>query len=648
MKGFTVLGWLGLGAIVFQFAIAGDLERIPFNNLGLTVDLGVGLWAWPMPMDLDGDGCVELVVNCPDKPYNGVYVFKPEHGTGGAVCFKPGVRISGGEQNVQVSYLHGAPQVLTPGCMHPAFASVGLAQPVKISGVKPNPHHNPVRANMWRAVDFDGDGVQDLIAGVGDWKEYGWDNAYDRHGIWKNGPLHGYIYWMRNRASDAAPDYAAPVLLQAGGKVLDVFGWPSPNFADWDGDGDLDLICGEFLDSFTYFENVGTRTEPHYAIGRRMRTADGAYLAMHLQMITPTAFDWDGDQRLDLICGDEDGRVAFLRNTGKRDATKTPIFDAPIYFQQIAQDLKFGALVTPVGVDFDRDGDWDLICGNSAGNIALFENLSGKGIEHPKWAAPRLLTVMGQPLRIMAGANGSIQGPCEAKWGYTTQTVCDWDGDGMLDLVVNSILGNVVWYRGRGGADFEAARPVDVAWAGAQPELSYGWRKPEGKGLLTQWRTTPVTIDWNKDGLVDLVMLDQEGYLAYFERGQKEGQRVLKAPQRIFCDEQGKALQLNAKRGGGSGRRKLCLVDWDGDGRVDILANSQNAIFYRQVKAEGGKVYFRNCGNLHAKNIEGHDVSPTSVDFDNNGIPDFIGGAEDGHLYYLRNPAANTAASEVR
>ena len=28
------------------------------------------------------------------------------------------------------------------------------------------------------------------------------------------------------------------------------------------------------------------------------------------------------------------------------------------------------------------------------------------------------------------------------------------------------------------------------------------WRKPQGKALLTQWRTSPVAIDWNNDGLI--------------------------------------------------------------------------------------------------------------------------------------------------
>ena len=133
-------------------------------------------------------------------------------------------------------------------------------------------------------------------------------------------------------------------------------------------------------------------------------------------------------------------------------------------------------------------------------------------------------------------------------------------------------------------------------------------------------------------------MLDQEGFLAFFERAVRDGRRVLLHPTRIFCDEKGEPLQFNKGVAGRSGRRKLCIADWDGDGRLDILINSKNAEFWRQTETKDGRHRFENKGNLHMKNIEGHDVSPTVVDFDDDGIPDFIGGAEDGYLYYLRNP----------
>ena len=105
------------------------------------------------------------------------------------------------------------------------------------------------------------------------------------------------------------------------------------------------------------------------------------------------------------------------------------------------------------------------------------------------------------------------------------------------------------------------AQPIKVEWDGPQPALVLGWKKPQGKALLTQWRTTPVAVDWNQDGLMNLVMLDQEGYLAYFERAKVNGRLVLKSPRRVFCDEAGKPLQLSKGKAGESGRRKLCVTD---------------------------------------------------------------------------------------
>ena len=206
-----------------------SLERLKYNHPGLVVDLGVGLWAWPLPMDFDGDGDLDLVVNCPDKPSNGVYFF--ENASGDTTknplpVFKPGRRISKGLQNVQVSDVHGRPRVLSPGFEYPDFLKTGLEQPTKLH-LPANIHPNKVRANMWRYADFDGDGLRDVIVGVGDWTDYGWDNAYDASGKWLRGPLRGFVYVVRNKGTRAEADYDKPVKVMAGDQPVEVFGWPS-------------------------------------------------------------------------------------------------------------------------------------------------------------------------------------------------------------------------------------------------------------------------------------------------------------------------------------------------------------------------------------------------------------------------------------
>ena len=143
-------------------------------------------------------------------------------------------------------------------------------------------------------------------------------------------------------------------------------------------------------------------------------------------MITPTAVDWDADGDLDLVVGDEDGRVALIENTGKLDAHQIPLFKNPVYFQQQADTLKYGALATPFAYDWDHDGDEDILCGNTAGQIGWFENLGTNDNGDIMWSAPNHLKIKNQShrnandsewpqFRIVAGQNGSIQGPCEAK-----------------------------------------------------------------------------------------------------------------------------------------------------------------------------------------------------------------------------------------
>ncbi|MCA9062310.1 MAG: VCBS repeat-containing protein [Planctomycetaceae bacterium] len=662
MAGTVILGVVDLGSAVHA---EDGLTKLKYNNPGLVVDLGVGLWAWPVPCDADGDGDYDLIVSCPDKPSNGIWFF--ENATGSTTkdrfpVFRPAKRISSTVHYVMPSYTANGLRVLTPGKEYRDFTLKGLGDPVALpiaaNFYKPEgkqPKGPKVRHNQWRYVDYDGDDALDLVVGIEDWSYYGWDDAWNSNGEWTNGPLHGFVLLFHNNGTTDKPDYADPVRVPAGDGVVDTYGCPSPNFQDFDGDGDLDLLCGEFIDGFTYFRNDGTRRQPQYAAGRKLMLNADQPLTMDLEMIVPVAFDWDCDGDFDLVVGDEDGRVALVENTGQLRADGSPQFLAPRYFQQEADELKCGALATPVGYDWDGDGDTDILSGNTAGYVEFFENLSGPGVEEIRWAAPVRLEVDGRPFRIMAGPNGSIQGPAEAKWGYSTLSVADWNHDGLPDIVTNGIRGRIQWLQNIGTRSeprLAAPQPVNVRWPRETPKPAWTWWTPEGNSLVTQWRTTPLAFDWTGDGLTDLLVLDQEGYLCLFERAHAGQELILQPPQRVFegtnfsvtdsrhsiQDAKPGALRLNNKTAGGSGRRKLCITDWNGDGRQDLLVNSTNANLLLQVSAHDGKWLFEDKGPLVTQNIQGHTTSPTVVDFNNDGIPDFLGGAEDGRFYYQRNP----------
>jgi len=619
---------------------SGAFERIRYNNPGLVADLGVGLWAWPVPMDYDSDGDYDMVVCCPDKPYNGTYFFENTSGNIKMPVFRPAVKVGTGHRNIRLSYVDGKVRLLLPGREIEDFREPEN-QFNKTREIYPSTNvHNSkgrVRANQWQYCDYDGNGAVDLIVGVGDWDDYGWDNAFDNQGRWTRGPLHGYVYLVRNTGTNESPKYGKPERILTAGKPLDVYGMPSPNFADFDGDGDLDLICGEFIDKFTWFENIGTRRSPNYAAGRRL-TYMGKLLKMDLCMIVPVALDWDRDGDVDLVVGQEDGRVALMENTGKV-IDNMPQFLPAKFFQQQADMLKFGALVTPCSFDWDNDGDEDLICGNTAGYIGFIENLDGGN--PPRWAASVYLKADGEIIRIMAGPNGSIQGPCEAKWGYTTLNVADWNHDGLPDLVVNSIWGKVLWYKNIGTRQKAKLAPVqslEVEWPDKPPKPAWTWWEPEDKILATQWRTTPVIIDYDKDGLNDLVMLDHEGYLALFKRSKQNKKLILLPGKRIFKTKTGDLLRMNDGIAGKSGRRKFCFVDWDLDGRLDSMVNSQNINFLQNVSENKNAHVFSDQGMVSDRILAGHTTSPTIVDWNKDGISDLLVGAEDGFFYYMKNP----------
>jgi len=441
------------------------------------------------------------------------------------------------------------------------------------------------------------------------------------------------VYFHRNVGSNERPVYATAVALKAGERILDVRGTPTPNPVDWFGRGRLDLICTDFIDALAVFENVGTRAQPVLAEGKRL-TVDGHLLTMDLCMIQPRVVDWYGDGRPSLLIAEEDGRVALVENTARKG--QAPELLPPRYLEQIDPYVKCGALARPTPIDWNGDGRLDLLCGNDAGYIQYFENIGTSS--EPAFANQGYLKAEGHTIRIMAGPNGSIQGPMEAKWGYTNQVAADWDVDGKPDIVVNSIWGKVIWYRNAGtrtGPKLATAQPIEVEWEGKATKPEWNWWDPSGKDLVTQWRTTPRVIDWNRDSLPDLVMLDHEGYLAFYERYAEGGKLKLKSPARIFMDADGTPLRLSAGQADKSGRRKVEIADWDSDGDLDLIIDSEaNAALYENIGDQKRPV-FANRGDLVDRGLYGHNPCPAVADWNGDGRLDLLIGAQDGFLYFF-------------
>ena len=112
-----------------------------------------------------------------------------------------------------------------------------------------------------------------------------------------------------------APDDAnAPAFVERTGAAnpfdgLDVAYYARPALADFDRDGDLDLVCGTETGRFRFFQNVGSATSPSFARGfGGGNPLDGEDVG---DRAAPAAADLDGDGDADLVTGSLAGTFAL-------------------------------------------------------------------------------------------------------------------------------------------------------------------------------------------------------------------------------------------------------------------------------------------------------------------------------------------------
>jgi hypothetical protein len=113
-----------------------------------------------------------------------------------------------------------------------------------------------------------------------------------------SGTYYGNLNYFENTGTASAPAFGLPQLNPMG--LIDLGYKSNPELIDIDADGDLDIIAGEYYGSFQFFENTGTTTAPAFAAP----VENSFGFTNDVGNSSPTFGDLDGDGDLDLISGD--------------------------------------------------------------------------------------------------------------------------------------------------------------------------------------------------------------------------------------------------------------------------------------------------------------------------------------------------------
>ncbi len=217
-------------------------------------------------------------------------------------------------------------------------------------------------------LDVDQDGVRDLLFSPNTPLETNDDES---------------VHFFRNTGTEDEPawQFITDTYLQDG--MIDLGRGAYPSFHDFDGDGLLDLAVAnkeryEGVDqtpaAVAVFRNAGTATEPQFDL------VDLDWIALadfQIESPYPAFGDLDGDGDLDVLVGDELGRIHEFTNVAPAGAWPEFTLTAlSIPEDGSGEAIDVGQFATPQLHDMDGDGDLDMVVGEKNGTLTLFERTS--------------------------------------------------------------------------------------------------------------------------------------------------------------------------------------------------------------------------------------------------------------------------------
>ncbi|NYT27917.1 MAG: VCBS repeat-containing protein [Candidatus Thiodubiliella endoseptemdiera] len=277
------------------------IEKIGLGNNPFE-GIDVGYYSTPTLADIDGDGDLDLVV---------------------------------GEINGTLKYYQN-----TSSTSNPAYE-------VKTGGSNPFYGIDVGGSSTPTLADIDGDGDLDLVMGDED----------------------GTLKYYQNTGTTSNPAYEVKTGDSNPFNGIDVGNLSAPTLADIDGDDDLDLVVGESDGTLKYYQNTGTTSNPAYEAktgdDNPFNGIDVGYSS------SPILVDIDGDGDLDLVVGEYYGTLKYYQNTG---TTSNPAYEVKTGDSNPFNGIDVEFYSVPTLADIDGDGDLDLVTGEQDGTLKYYYN----------------------------------------------------------------------------------------------------------------------------------------------------------------------------------------------------------------------------------------------------------------------------------
>ncbi|HAW50695.1 TPA: hypothetical protein DCX16_07085 [bacterium] len=381
---------------------------------------------------------------------------------------------------------------------------------------------------------------------------------------------------------------------------------------DWDFDEKDDLIIGNKNGEVLFYKNIGSNKCPEFSNGKKIEV-DDVPIRLNEGYSHPCVVQWDNENHYDLLIGDGGGNVwrALAINplpSGTETEGREPILSSLEKIKAGDRTLNVGFDAAPFVFDVDEDGLIDLVCGNESGEVWFFRNIGRKDMP------------------IFASGTHTLVGTITLDVGQNAKPfIVDWDNDGNKDLIVGNVFGNV-WV-------FIATRTDTGAFV---PTYKFEERaKVSGSEIDVGFYASPFVINWDRSGGYDLLVGAGSGEIFLFINTKMADSEPpdFNAIQKIGIQGGPEALDVGEYS-------KPQVVDWNNDGKKDLIVGDKfgkvKLFLNYQSFTDGG--YFQVLKGTVTENLDvGNFSSPWPVDWNNDGKKDLIVGNEFGETIVFLN-----------